>query len=99
MKPVDPSYRKDVSRTAHHYHSFMKNNRREITYILRIWQEPSDLAPPGEWRGVLRSLDGRQERLFKSADELWDYLIRSEAPTQPGMAKPEIPPSQDKKEK
>lgn len=77
----------------------MKNNRRESTYTLRIWQEPSNLAPPGEWRGVLRSLDGHHERLFKSANELWDYLTHSEAPTQPGMAKPEIPPSQDKKEK
>jgi hypothetical protein len=76
----------------------MKKNRREITYILRIWQEPSDLAPPGEWRGVLRSLDGRQERFFKSAQELWDLLIQSEAPTQPGMLKPGNLPLKDKKE-
>ncbi len=39
--------------------------RRESTYILRIWQEPSEVSPPGEWRGLLRSLDGRQERLFQ----------------------------------
>ncbi len=76
----------------------MNKKRHEITYILRIWQEPSNLAPPGEWRGVLRSLDGHHERLFKSANELWDYLTNSEAPTQPGMAKPEIQPSQTKKE-
>jgi len=69
----------------------MNTKRRAITYILRIWQEPSDLAPPGEWRGALRSLDGRQELLFKSAQELWDLLTR-EAPTQTGKEKPEIPP-------
>ncbi len=68
----------------------MNTKRREITYILRIWQEPSDLAPPGEWRGVLRSLDGRQERLFKSAQELWDLLTREASP-QTGKEKPEIP--------
>lgn len=55
----------------------MNKPRCEITYILRIWQEPSDLSPPGEWRGVLRSLDGGQERLFKSAEELWRLLIQS----------------------
>lgn len=69
----------------------MNTKRRETTYLLRIWQEPSDLAPPGEWRGVLRSLDGQQEWLFKSAQELWDLLTRGEAPTQTGKEKPEIP--------
>jgi len=69
----------------------MNKKRHQTTYLLRIWQEQSDLAPPGEWRGVLRSLDGRQERLFKSAQELWDLLTRSEAPTQTGKEKPEIP--------
>lgn len=69
------------------------DRRREITYILRIWQEPSEISPPGEWRGVLRSLDGSQERLFKSAHELWQLLIQSEAPTEPGMTKPVLPPS------
>ncbi|MCS6994962.1 MAG: hypothetical protein N2117_11385 [Anaerolineales bacterium] len=76
----------------------MSKPRREITYILRIWQEPSDAAPPGEWRGVLRSLDGRQERLFKSASELWRLLIQSEAPTDPGTMKPEDLPLKPKKD-
>lgn len=67
----------------------MNKPRREMTYILRIWQEPSKVSPPGEWRGVLRSLDGRQERLFKSAEELWQLLLQSEAPTDAGAMKPE----------
>lgn len=67
----------------------MTKPRREITYILRIWQEPSEAAPPGEWRGVLRSLDGSQQRLFKTAEELWRLLIQSEAPTDPGSMKTE----------
>ncbi|HXF68657.1 MAG TPA: hypothetical protein VNK89_02525 [Thermoflexus sp.] len=61
----------------------MTKPRREATYILRIWREPSEVAPPGEWRGVLRSLDGRQERFFKSAEELWRLLTQSEVPADP----------------
>lgn len=65
----------------------MSKPRREVTYVLRIWQEPSEVSPPGEWRGVLRSLDGRQERLFKSAEELWRLLTESEVATNPGTVK------------
>lgn len=65
----------------------MSKPRREVTYVLRIWQEPSEVSPPGEWRGVLRSLDGRQERLFKSAEELWWLLTQSEVATDPGTMK------------
>lgn len=67
----------------------MSRPRRKITYILHIWQEPSEVSPPGEWRGVLRSLDGRQERLFKSAEELWQLLLQSESATDAGTMKPE----------
>ena len=76
----------------------MKKQRRELIYILRIWQEPSEISPPGEWRGVLRSLDGRQERLFKSAQELWNLLTQSEARTDPGTMRPEDLPLKPKKE-
>ncbi len=65
----------------------MSKPRREVTYVLRIWQEPSKVSPPGEWRGMLRSLDGRQERLFKSAEELWRLLTESEVATNPGTVK------------
>jgi photosystem II stability/assembly factor-like uncharacterized protein len=36
----------------------MNKKRRETTYIVRIWQEPSELAAPGEWRGVFKSTNG-----------------------------------------
>lgn len=65
----------------------MHKRRREFTFIVRIWQEPSALSPPGEWRGALCSLDGRQERLFKSAQELWSLLIQSDSPPQTDMGK------------
>jgi len=47
---------------------------------------------------VLRSLDGRQERLFKSAQELWNLLIQSESTTDPGTMRPEDLPLKPKKE-
>jgi hypothetical protein len=53
----------------------MKRKRCAQVYILRIWREPSDLAPPGEWRGTLRSADGRREWHFRSAQELWGLLV------------------------
>ncbi len=61
----------------------MSRERRQSTYILHIWQETSEIAPPGEWRGVLRSLDGRKRMMFKSAQELWKLLTQSEIPAQP----------------
>ncbi len=53
----------------------MDKKRFEFSYILRIWQEPSQMSPPGEWRGILCPLDGRPEKFFKSAQELWELLI------------------------
>ncbi len=58
----------------------MNGKRCEHTYILRIWREPSELAPPGEWRGTLRSPDGRREWHFRSAQELWAFLITEALP-------------------
>jgi hypothetical protein len=64
----------------------MDSKRCEHTYILRIWREPSDLAPPGEWRGTLRSPDGRREWHFRSAQELWAFLIAEAPPPPAGQA-------------
>lgn len=55
----------------------MMNPRRNSVFVVRIWREPSRMSPPGEWRGSLRRMDGSQERLFKSAEELWRYLIEA----------------------
>jgi hypothetical protein len=37
------------------------------------------LTPPGEWRGDIRLLDNSQRRMFKSAEELWEYLLQHQA--------------------
>ncbi|MBI5946426.1 MAG: hypothetical protein HY864_18850 [Chloroflexi bacterium] len=53
--------------------------RKPVSFIIRIWCEPSQLTPPGEWRGDIRMLDDSQRRMFKSAEELWDYLIQQDS--------------------
>jgi hypothetical protein len=60
----------------------MSQKRRETIYLLRIWREPSELAAPGEWRGLLRSTDGRRQGFFRSAEELWKLLLNSETEPQ-----------------
>ena len=69
----------------------MKHERQKAVYILRIWQEPSQLTPPGEWRGSLRALDGQGEWMFKSAAELWQRLVENPTPSLPAKAAPEDP--------
>jgi len=53
-------------------------SRLHSTFIIRVWCEPSELAPPGEWRGTLRRLNASEEIPFKSAEELWRHLLESE---------------------
>ena len=65
----------------------MSQNRRETIYLLRIWREPIELAAPGEWRGLLRSTDGRRQGFFRSAEELWALLLGGQ-PSPPASAAP-----------
>ncbi|MFZ5879135.1 MAG: hypothetical protein ACOY0R_07185 [Chloroflexota bacterium] len=56
----------------------MFDSRRHSIFLVRIWREPSRLAPPGEWRGTLRRLNEPQEKFFKSAEDLWRHLVQLE---------------------
>lgn len=56
----------------------MVDPRRSAVYVIRIWREPSRLAPPGEWRGTLRSVDGARNIGFRTPDELWRILTVTE---------------------
>jgi len=66
--------RRDDFGTVRAHNVEMAEPRRAAVYVIRIWQEPSHLVPPGEWRGSLRPIDGSQSVLFKSAEELWRHL-------------------------
>ncbi|MBI5824692.1 MAG: hypothetical protein HZB18_11735 [Chloroflexi bacterium] len=60
----------------------MSERRKTASFLLRVWQEPSEWQPPGEWRISVRPLQGGGETLFKSAAELWNYLINEDTPSQ-----------------
>jgi len=77
---INPVDFKDVFRTLDSYNGTMMNPaRKPVSFIVRIWCEPSKLTPPGEWRGDIRLLDNSQRRMFKSAEELWEYLLQHQA--------------------
>ncbi|MEJ5225342.1 MAG: hypothetical protein WHV44_12870 [Anaerolineales bacterium] len=69
----------------------MKPKRREKTYLVRIWQEPSTLLPPGEWRGSLRQLHTNAEHVFKTPEDLWAHLTDLSEEEDDSDAKPVTP--------
>ena len=52
----------------------MNEKRKPASFLIRVWQEPSEWQPPGEWRVSARPMEGGRELLFRSAAELWRYL-------------------------
>lgn len=44
--------------------------RLQHMFIVRIWQEPSAAAPPGQWRGSVEHIPSGQRFYFASIDEL-----------------------------
>ena len=60
----------------------MNEKRKTASYLIRVWQEPSQLQPPGEWRVTARLLEGGGEVLFRSAADLWRYLTGEESQSQ-----------------
>ena len=72
--------------------ALMIDSRLHSTFLLRIWREPSQLAPPGEWRGSLRRLDEPQEKFFKSPEQLWQHLVHLQhAQDEAGRGKTQTP--------
>lgn len=58
----------------------MNEKRKAASFLIRVWQEPSEWLPPGEWRVSARPMKGGNEILFKSAAELWQYLTEENTP-------------------
>ena len=57
----------------------MNERRKAASFLIRVWQEPSQWQPPGEWRVSAHPLEGGGEVLFNSATELWRYLTHAES--------------------
>ncbi|MFN8399699.1 MAG: hypothetical protein U0X74_06780 [Anaerolineales bacterium] len=58
----------------------MNEKRKTASFLIRVWQEPSEWQPPGEWRVSARPMEGGGELLFRSAAELWRYLTDENTP-------------------
>lgn len=60
----------------------MNERRKAASFLIRVWQEPSQWQPPGEWRVSAHPLEGGGEVLFNSANELWRYLTHADSQIQ-----------------
>jgi hypothetical protein len=58
-------------------------------FVVRLWQEPSHAAPPGQWRGSVEHVPSRERIYFVALVEL-DRFITSHTESRPGApASPE----------
>jgi len=48
--------------------------RPQHLFIVRIWQEPSRAAPPGQWRGMVEHVPAGQRLYFSSLGDLVDFI-------------------------
>jgi hypothetical protein len=49
--------------------------RLQHLFIVRIWQEPSATAPPGQWRGSAEHIPSGQRFYFSSIEELDNGIL------------------------
>ncbi|MBX2997307.1 MAG: hypothetical protein KF893_02260 [Caldilineaceae bacterium] len=56
----------------------MAVNRKERVqhlFIVRIWQEPSASAPPGQWRGSMEHIPSGERFYFVSIEDLNNFIL------------------------
>jgi hypothetical protein len=49
--------------------------RLQHLFIVRIWQEPSVSAPPGQWRGSVEHIPSGDRVYFASLEELNNSIL------------------------
>jgi len=66
------------------------SERPEHLFVVRLWQEPSRVTPPGQWRGSVEHVthEGGERTYFASLEEMnrfmWTYLqLSAKEPTKP----------------
>jgi hypothetical protein len=52
------------------------SGRPEHLFVVRVWQEPSVAAPPGQWRGSVEHVPSGQRTYFVSLHELNEFMLR-----------------------
>lgn len=63
----------------------METKRNEQVFMVRIWQEPSDMIPAGVWRGSVKHIPSDKQTYFSSIEDLLRFLsgIQNKAITKP----------------
>jgi len=51
------------------------DTRTRHTFVVRLWHEPSELAPPGQWRGSVDHLASGDQRHFLTLRDLCDFIV------------------------
>ena len=49
--------------------------RSEHLFVVRVWREPSQAAPPGQWRGAVEHVSTGQRIYFASLAELNQFML------------------------
>ncbi len=52
----------------------MVANRQQHLFIVRMWQEPSEAAPPGQWRGSVEHVSSGQRFYFSALNDLTNFF-------------------------
>jgi nitric oxide dioxygenase len=53
----------------------LRVERLQHLFIVRIWQEPSASAPPGQWRGSVEHVSTGQRLYFANIEDLNKYIL------------------------
>jgi hypothetical protein len=50
-----------------------------VSFLVRIWREPTEASPEGEVRGIVQQLGFKEQRLFQSMEGLWSLLLHPDS--------------------
>jgi hypothetical protein len=60
-----------------------KPARPQHLFIVRLWQEPSRAAPPGQWRGSVEHVPTGERLYFCALADLDGFIARQMATARP----------------
>jgi len=67
-------------------------SRSQHLFVVRLWQEPSQAAPPGQWRGSAEHVPSGEHIYFAALADLSGFISRQIEPASAGeSAEPDGP--------
>ncbi len=61
-----------------------KSGRPRHLFVVRLWQEPSRAAPPGQWRGSVEHVHSGERQYFSELSDLMGFMARQLDPQTAG---------------